>query len=434
MGAVQVPALRADRRDLRAIEAQLLRCGIERRRIARIPSAVDTGATGPTRRARAPARGARSAARRAARRRRRPADPAQGPRPVARASCPRSCGASRACACCASAAGRSKASSARADRARSGSSATCCSRASATTCRSSLPGLDVLVHPAEREGLGVAVLEAASCAVPVVAAAAGGVVDVLEHGRTGLLFRRERRRGARGRAARGCSATPPSGSGSATNARARRAAPFRRSPRWSTRISTLYAACRASPDARGAPAAALARRSRSPSAMIPTRLATSSARAAARPRAAGAPRARRDRGVVHGRLDRQSAHRRSRQLAVVRERHRRVLERGEGCAARRAERPDRARTARFGGRRASDGRRRARAARRGSRGRRERHRGPGRRHGGQAGRHRLVRVGRAGTTRPPSAASSRGDREAMRRQSVALAIEGLLELVWVDER
>jgi glycosyltransferase involved in cell wall biosynthesis len=52
-----------------------------------------------------------------------------------------------------------------------------------------LPGLDVLVHPADHEGLGVAVLEASSCAVPVIAAAAGGVVDVLEHGRTGLLFR-----------------------------------------------------------------------------------------------------------------------------------------------------------------------------------------------------------------------------------------------------
>jgi len=51
-----------------------------------------------------------------------------------------------------------------------------------------LPGLDVLVHPAEREGLGVALLEAASCAVPVVAAAAGGVVDAVEHGRTGWLF------------------------------------------------------------------------------------------------------------------------------------------------------------------------------------------------------------------------------------------------------
>jgi glycosyltransferase involved in cell wall biosynthesis len=51
-----------------------------------------------------------------------------------------------------------------------------------------LPGLDVVVHPADREGLGVAVLEAASCGVPVVAAAAGGLVDAIEHGRTGLLF------------------------------------------------------------------------------------------------------------------------------------------------------------------------------------------------------------------------------------------------------
>jgi glycosyltransferase involved in cell wall biosynthesis len=50
-----------------------------------------------------------------------------------------------------------------------------------------LPGLDVLVHPARREGLGVALLEAASCAVPIVAAAAGGVPDLIEHGRTGWL-------------------------------------------------------------------------------------------------------------------------------------------------------------------------------------------------------------------------------------------------------
>jgi glycosyltransferase involved in cell wall biosynthesis len=50
-----------------------------------------------------------------------------------------------------------------------------------------LPGLDVLVHPAAREGLGVALLEAASAGVPVVACAAGGVVDVIEAGRTGLL-------------------------------------------------------------------------------------------------------------------------------------------------------------------------------------------------------------------------------------------------------
>lgn len=50
-----------------------------------------------------------------------------------------------------------------------------------------LPGLDALVHPVRREGLGVAVLEAMSAGLPVVAAAAGGLVDVIEDGRDGLL-------------------------------------------------------------------------------------------------------------------------------------------------------------------------------------------------------------------------------------------------------
>lgn len=50
-----------------------------------------------------------------------------------------------------------------------------------------LPGADLLVHPAAREGLGVALLEAASAGVATVACAAGGVVDVVEHGVTGLL-------------------------------------------------------------------------------------------------------------------------------------------------------------------------------------------------------------------------------------------------------
>jgi glycosyltransferase involved in cell wall biosynthesis len=50
-----------------------------------------------------------------------------------------------------------------------------------------MPGFDLVVHPAEREGLGLALLEAAAAGVPVVACAAGGVPDVVEHGVTGVL-------------------------------------------------------------------------------------------------------------------------------------------------------------------------------------------------------------------------------------------------------
>ena len=53
------------------------------------------------------------------------------------------------------------------------------------TLRELLAGFDLLVHPARREGLGVAVLEALSCGVPVVASRTGGLVDVIRDGRTG---------------------------------------------------------------------------------------------------------------------------------------------------------------------------------------------------------------------------------------------------------
>ncbi len=50
-----------------------------------------------------------------------------------------------------------------------------------------LPHLAMLVHPALMEGLGVSLLQAASCGVPIVACRAGGIPEVVQHGATGLL-------------------------------------------------------------------------------------------------------------------------------------------------------------------------------------------------------------------------------------------------------
>jgi glycosyltransferase involved in cell wall biosynthesis len=50
-----------------------------------------------------------------------------------------------------------------------------------------LPNLDLLVHPARQEGLGVAVLEAACAGVPIVATAAGGITEIIRHGENGAL-------------------------------------------------------------------------------------------------------------------------------------------------------------------------------------------------------------------------------------------------------
>lgn len=50
-----------------------------------------------------------------------------------------------------------------------------------------LPCLDLLVHPALMEGLGVTLLEAGAAGVPVVASRAGGIPETMVEGETGLL-------------------------------------------------------------------------------------------------------------------------------------------------------------------------------------------------------------------------------------------------------
>jgi len=51
-----------------------------------------------------------------------------------------------------------------------------------------LPSLDLVAHPALREGLGVSLMQAAACGVPVVASAVGGIPEVVRHEVTGLLL------------------------------------------------------------------------------------------------------------------------------------------------------------------------------------------------------------------------------------------------------
>lgn len=50
-----------------------------------------------------------------------------------------------------------------------------------------IPALDLVVHPAEMEGLGVALLQAAACAVPIVATPVGGIPEIVRDGLNGRL-------------------------------------------------------------------------------------------------------------------------------------------------------------------------------------------------------------------------------------------------------
>lgn len=50
-----------------------------------------------------------------------------------------------------------------------------------------LPCLHLVVHPATMEGLGVSLLQACAAGVPLVAARAGGIPEIIEHGVNGYL-------------------------------------------------------------------------------------------------------------------------------------------------------------------------------------------------------------------------------------------------------
>jgi glycosyltransferase involved in cell wall biosynthesis len=50
-----------------------------------------------------------------------------------------------------------------------------------------LPCLDLVVHPAEMEGLGVALLQAAACAIPIVASPVGGIPEIVREAENGYL-------------------------------------------------------------------------------------------------------------------------------------------------------------------------------------------------------------------------------------------------------
>jgi glycosyltransferase involved in cell wall biosynthesis len=48
--------------------------------------------------------------------------------------------------------------------------------------------IDVLVHPALMEGLGISLIQAAACAVPIIASRAGGMPEIVRHEQNGLLI------------------------------------------------------------------------------------------------------------------------------------------------------------------------------------------------------------------------------------------------------
>ena len=50
-----------------------------------------------------------------------------------------------------------------------------------------LPSVDIVVHPAYAEGLGVILLQAGACKRAVVSTPVGGIPEIIEHDETGLM-------------------------------------------------------------------------------------------------------------------------------------------------------------------------------------------------------------------------------------------------------
>lgn len=50
-----------------------------------------------------------------------------------------------------------------------------------------LPNIDLMVHPAHAEGLGVILLQAGACRVPVIACPSGGIPEIIQNRKTGIL-------------------------------------------------------------------------------------------------------------------------------------------------------------------------------------------------------------------------------------------------------
>jgi len=51
-----------------------------------------------------------------------------------------------------------------------------------------LPNLDIQVHPADMEGMGVALLQGSIAGLPIIASRVGGIPEVVQHEQTGLLI------------------------------------------------------------------------------------------------------------------------------------------------------------------------------------------------------------------------------------------------------